>query len=608
IKHSVELFNILTRLCKSHDEKESAFFCETDMIGMTMSLVQTQVLTLEQKLEMQLAQEIRMLQQLATEDEYDSLERRIPPAWRKFKQIDAFTRSSLELVTLEFEYEEGFAEDEFEHIWESAREEKRIKWYRKHGFYFEYAVIMEKDYGDDTTFKDIMRRDCGLAHYSESAKRYFLMVDAASFPEEFTPEEYLEYVAIHERGHELLGDHHQATLLEFAIAAKEGKTKKYIKFLEKYNPQKFANVITYVNKRLPKKIEDSQGYSEYKQKQGLLEEYKMAKEMVDSFEWPKELVLILYIYERLNKEAEQLLESAFRIIGYEVENWSPAKGTFVDFAKHLNSLLTNAIEEINKRGHTSRLNLERIRIQAPEYARKYIGAKLHERWNQYRKFKQGDIRKTDSPEMIDEMAQCQGLEFMSLEIKFDNIIAALERKQNNVSPRSLPGITSILRMEEIEKTIIEEQQEYLKTGEIEDLEPLTKTDIANQTDIDGGTVTKLLKEKKEIIFQGKKYPLSILIPAAGYKKLQLWDMLEKMWQEDKEQFAKSMGKKGAKEFYWKIRNKLLEERGIVVEVDTARKLTENFVKKKLQTAGSQAEKIDKKQVAGQNIAFIEQAI
>lgn len=53
----------------------------------------------------------------------------------------------------------------------------------------------------------------------------------------------MDMIAVHEHGEAVLGNHHDASLLEFAIAEEEGKTEAYLEFLDKRAKNKMVDVV-----------------------------------------------------------------------------------------------------------------------------------------------------------------------------------------------------------------------------------------------------------------------------------------------------------------------------------------------------------------------------
>jgi len=201
-----------------------------------------------------------------------------------------------------------------------------VKLYQKHGMKFEYALVNKNEVPES------ILRECGSAFshvlfngfealfmgtkYALSRGSWLLFVVRDFY--QYTPPNFLEFWAVHERGEQVtLGDHNLATKLEFAIAAKEKKIRQYIKWLEKNSPDHLANVFAY---QMHLELPDDDEFQKLLRLSLKTEEVQLIRQYIDEFQWPFSLLQKLSLYDKNNEKITQALRHASDTLAYFVSN------------------------------------------------------------------------------------------------------------------------------------------------------------------------------------------------------------------------------------------------------------------------------------------------
>jgi len=209
-------------------------------------------------------------------------------------------------------------ESELTRLYRIALNRGMVRLYNKHGMKFEYALVSVKDLPVDLRvseqwafshclFKSFEALFFGKK-YALANGSWLLFVVYDMHPS--MSKNYIEYAAVHERGEQVtLGDHNLASKLEFAIAKKENNLLKYITWLEKHCPAKFANVFSYqTHLELP----DIDEFQETLEIFSSSEEATEIRRMIEDFEWPTIILKKLMVYKRKNEEAAKIITRTLR--------------------------------------------------------------------------------------------------------------------------------------------------------------------------------------------------------------------------------------------------------------------------------------------------------
>lgn len=253
------------------------------MLGMSMRLDVSQQLSLRQTLEAQLAVQMSITQKLVLE---------------------------LRLYLKR--------EDECKRLYADALERGDVHQYQGHGLTFEYARVRREEVPSHI----LNLCGCGFAHclyngwdallggtkFAMARGSWLLFVVADYFAPVGFPEEFLQYIAVHEHGEEVtLGEHHLATKLEFAVAKRERKLARYIDWLESHSPGKFTDVFSHHSRiELP----DSNEFQRLLEKASRSEHATRVRQMIENFEWPAATLQKLDRYEKQGRELQQALITA----------------------------------------------------------------------------------------------------------------------------------------------------------------------------------------------------------------------------------------------------------------------------------------------------------
>ncbi len=455
-------------------------------------------LNLQQRLEQNL--EMRLLQQQYMEDSYKEMEEIVPGAW------------------------------------ENARKNGRIRRYQKNGLDFEYAVINKIDYEGHLSPFDMMSDTeeavCGFAHYSESSRRFYLMVDGDFFKKSGA-EEFIEYVAVHERGEELFSGHvsagrsesphFYATKLEFAIVGKDGKIRPYLAWIEKNWPGKLGDVYTIIEGGDSVLLDRISGSDEFREHVAALKQskdYALANSMLEGFEFSAETMEKIYIFEKINQQAEAVLEAAIIRIANAVEKQEIAGNmTFTGFLTGLNGIMKEALDNVISEGYADKLYLRRVKLACREYLKKYLDVELQKRWQGYVKAK--EAQRLDAFREIEDISKLEFIVNMGFDI--NRIMGYLKAQHKHSAKETLTAYEMLFK-----DAVIAEQKEYLESGRIEDLKYIAPDGIASEIGIEDTTVTRFMNKIKTFSYRGKEYPLKLLVPSTRFIYLQAEDMLKEL--------------------------------------------------------------------------------
>lgn len=206
-------------------------------------------------------------------------------------------------------------EDAFKKAYINALNAGKVFEYQGHGLTFEYALVkkawLPKGITEATghgiahcLFNAFEAIICGNKFaLSRGAWLLFVVEDCYSEP---LPQKAIEYAACHEYGEQVtLGEHNEASKLEFAIAKKESKLMWYMDWIEANCPAKLADVFTYqIHTQAPSDNEEFEQvmYDTYHSC-----EAKSVRELIETFEWPYKLLQRLSKYNNANALSKQLL-------------------------------------------------------------------------------------------------------------------------------------------------------------------------------------------------------------------------------------------------------------------------------------------------------------
>lgn len=219
-------------------------------------------------------------------------------------------------------------EEKLTRLYRQALRNGRVKKYQKHGIDFEYALLNKKDvpleievYGWAFSHCLYNAFDAFLFSraYALSRGSWLLFVVYDALPH--IPQENIEYGAVHERGEQVtLGDHNLASKLEFSIAKKEKRLTKYMSWIEKNYPQKFADVFSYqTHLQLPA----SDVFQSILELSISSQEALSTKKLIESFHWPYKVLQRLSLYKKKNEEALRVIRKAFRLAEALVDGSTP---------------------------------------------------------------------------------------------------------------------------------------------------------------------------------------------------------------------------------------------------------------------------------------------
>jgi len=209
-------------------------------------------------------------------------------------------------------------EDELTKLYKKALEGGMVKLYDKNGMKFEYALISVKDISEDLKFYGFAFSHC-LSNsfdalflgkkYAMARGSWLLFVVYDMYQN--IQNSFIEFAAVHERGEQVtLGDHNLASKLEFAISKKENLLVKYMKWLEEYCPDKFADVFNYqTHLELP----SDDKFQEILNSFVSSEEVVKIKEMIEEFEWPHRVIQKLTLYKNNNEKVVEIITRALHI-------------------------------------------------------------------------------------------------------------------------------------------------------------------------------------------------------------------------------------------------------------------------------------------------------
>jgi len=155
---------------------------------------------------------------------------------------------SLELrLSQKLELRHGLSLGDLHSSWRRIYDTAEKRQYQKHGLDFEYAVVRRKDFP--------YMLHIGSAGLSFDGMRFVMedfFLDPAINAE--TRKKMVELIAVHEYGESIFYDHHQASLLEFAVAKNEGILEHYLETLHSKYFLKFRDVAMH---RMGKELESA---------------------------------------------------------------------------------------------------------------------------------------------------------------------------------------------------------------------------------------------------------------------------------------------------------------------------------------------------------------
>lgn len=427
-------------------------------------------------------------------------------------------------------------------VWERAAARGKVRTYNKHGLNFEYLVLAPGDYQKGSALDNILEvSGGGFAHYCLKTKRFYLVVGSDYFPEEF-----VEYVAVHERGEELFSGssdepaHTLATKLEFATAVKDGRLKEYMAFLKAHHLLKFANVFTVMagsDAFIPERVRDSQAFIRASDVIEQSSEFLAVFDEIDGFVWPVVLRRELERFETANNGAAKLLGDTFKTIAAEVEAWqSSGPGSFYELLEKINVRIDKIVERIQQKGNSEKLYWLRIK-SATHDAAIAVGDKLAVARNRHaevvknmyvvRAIQAAHSRGVENAKTLEEIAtaaepeaeravaaenvQIDGLraqKFICWGVDFDKIRLAVD-PDSSMRESGMPRVPSLT--EAILDFIFERQRIFIEGAGFLNLKPLSIGDIARHFNIDEDQVRAALSEISAQALDGG-YDLRFLVP------------------------------------------------------------------------------------------------
>jgi len=192
--------------------------------------------------------------------------------------------------------------------------DENMSWaeFDKSGFHFFYALV---PYKLAKPIADIAGP--GFAHclYNPFEERgrgewtLFVVPD-------MVPKEFVDFVALHERGEELSsGNHYFASQLEFAYVGKRKKIRKYLDWIDKTYPSKFIDLTQEVIfPILPQEVLDIRSERGKRKKT----ELNRAKELIDKHPLPTPLLKIIDRYYEVNKSVMDKLRTMMGRTQYRI--------------------------------------------------------------------------------------------------------------------------------------------------------------------------------------------------------------------------------------------------------------------------------------------------
>jgi len=173
---------------------------------------------------------------------------------------------------------------------------------------------------------------------------------------EMIPLDFVDFVAIHERGEELsLGNHYFASQLEFAYVNKKHKVTPYVKFIDDKYPFKFVDLTEKITfPILPRELIDILEMHKNED----IKELNTAERMINNNPIPTSVLKKMDYYEQATEEADEILHEALGLTQAELYDRTvkEPKPTVDELADIVNKRLTTSlalIPPIKARGISS---------------------------------------------------------------------------------------------------------------------------------------------------------------------------------------------------------------------------------------------------------------
>lgn len=490
IYHDSDLYQKLADLAKKHIEEAPEFFCEADMLSMNLSMRSIPGLRLGLK--------------LMVEQKIDQILEQSLTQILRIEDINEDTIKYLEQVIPE--------------IWAKAAKAKRIRVCRRiKAGEFEYAVLKKEDYAREEEFASLLSESQAMAFPGRSIGHWFLLVDG-----EFIPEQFIEYAAMHEFGHEMLSNNHYlATKLEFAMVADDGKMSEYLSWLKEKNLEKFGDVFSHIEKVFSaekfKKEYWADSSTEY---QDFIEEASnQALEKIERFELPDEVKELAYLFESSNKKIEDELEYMFQAVYRAIPDTISSGTNLSAVLSNVDSILRSHVEKLANDPAMQFIVLERIRIKLRDLDEDW-GLRLHKTWYDY---------ETQALEVLLEFTQPgPKLKFLQgASIDISKIVNIFKAKHLKLRKLALPDIKDKVTLDVIIEQIKDDQHLFFEFGELKYLNDISVREIAEQIGLSEAIIRESLKKSgvQYIAHKGKEYPLDLLIPGKKYVEYQANDIL-----------------------------------------------------------------------------------
>ncbi len=209
-------------------------------------------------------------------------------------------------------------EDKLKTLWrEAGAAGKVVSHDDPYGFRFDYALVKKKDVPPDIIsscggafahclFDPVEAAFAGRRAAMKRGEWLLFVVEDMhpGLPDDLKSDwarhEYVEAATA--------GDHNAATRVEMAVPKIEGRLGKAVDYIEAHSPEKWLDVCRY--QRFPYGVPDDPRWGETVSVLSGSPEGRRVQALVESFEWPKEVLKRLEAYERGSQEAEGMLSDA----------------------------------------------------------------------------------------------------------------------------------------------------------------------------------------------------------------------------------------------------------------------------------------------------------
>lgn len=232
----------------------------------------------------------------------------------------------------------------------------------------------------------------GFCFYNQNNGQFTLFIDGDKYPQEVRP-----FMAVHEYGEMVFSDHARATRLEFTVAKKERRLTRYINWLKKNHPSKFANVVTVVQNHdnfVPENIEGDEDYRDERAEIDRSSSAQIAKDLIDDdgeggdYQWPmSSLYKVIKTAENYNERAEKIVEDVLGKVAKEAKKGLGKGDSWELYLNRLDYKAKMAVTRLNKsKVNLNYLNRDRIRNLWLK-KRKEIAGIVSAKWDEHKRDK-----------------------------------------------------------------------------------------------------------------------------------------------------------------------------------------------------------------------------